>query len=111
MYIPLSTARSRFGETLIRRTQGSFESERVQLHEIRVQFRDSLAVERSVPLLETLLERFHEKRDYELIVPLELLRSAVNNAHFTFMNHPRWDPDWRVVHGDPRYREIMRPRG
>jgi putative ABC transport system permease protein len=76
MYIPLSTARSRFGETLIRRSAGSFESERVQLHQITVQMRDIEAVEIAVPQIETLLRRFHEKRDYELIVPLELLRQA-----------------------------------
>jgi putative ABC transport system permease protein len=76
MYIPLSTARSRFGETLIRRTAGSFESERVQLHQITVQMKDTEAVEVSVPQIETMLKRFHDKIDYELIVPLQLLRQA-----------------------------------
>ncbi|MBM3892232.1 MAG: ABC transporter permease, partial [Verrucomicrobia bacterium] len=37
LYIPLSTARSRFGETLFKRSAGSFEAERVQLHQVTVQ--------------------------------------------------------------------------
>ena len=76
VYIPLSTARSRFGETLIRRSAGSQEQERVQLHEITVQFNDTSFVETAVAQIEALLKKFHSKRDYELIVPLQLLRQA-----------------------------------
>jgi putative ABC transport system permease protein len=76
VYIPLSAARSRFGETLIRRSAGSQEQERVQLHQITVQFIDTSYVETAVPQIEALLHRFHAKRDYELIVPLQLLRQA-----------------------------------
>ncbi len=76
VYIPLSAARSRFGETLIRRSAGSQEQERVQLHQITVQFADTSFVETAVPQIEALLNRFHTKRDFELIVPLQLLRQA-----------------------------------
>jgi ABC-type lipoprotein export system ATPase subunit/ABC-type antimicrobial peptide transport system permease subunit len=76
VYIPLSAARSRFGETLIRRSAGSQEQERVQLHQITVQFTDTANVETAVPQIEALLNRFHTKRDFELIVPLQLLRQA-----------------------------------
>ena len=76
IYIPLSAARNRFGETLIRRSAGSQEQERVQLHQITVQFTDTSHVEGAVPQIESLLNRFHVKRDFELIVPLQLLRQA-----------------------------------
>jgi putative ABC transport system permease protein len=76
VYIPLSAARSRFGETLFRRSAGSQEQERVQLHQITIQFADTSGVETAVPQIEALLKRFHAKRDYELIVPLQLLRQA-----------------------------------
>jgi putative ABC transport system permease protein len=76
VYMPLSAARSRFGETLIRRSAGSQEAERVQLHRITVQFADTSFVETAVPQIEALLNRFHSKRDFELIVPLQLLRQA-----------------------------------
>ena len=76
VYIPLSTARSRFGEVLIRRTSSSVEMERVELHQITLQMDDTVAVERADPLIQRLLKRFHAKNDYELIVPLQLLRQA-----------------------------------
>ena len=76
LYIPLSTAKSRFGETLIRRSAGAFEAERVELHQLTVQLNDVEAVEAAVPQIEGILHRFHKKRDYETIVPLQLLRQA-----------------------------------
>jgi putative ABC transport system permease protein len=76
VYIPLSTSRSRFGEVLIRRTAGSIETEKVELHQITLQMRDTAAVESADPQIKALLQRFHTKLDYELIVPLQLLRQA-----------------------------------
>ncbi len=76
VYIPLSTSRSRFGDILVRRTAGSMEVEKVELHEIRVQMQDTKAVETADPQISTLLRRFHAKNDYETVVPLALLRHA-----------------------------------
>lgn len=76
VYIPLSASRTRFGETLIRRTAGSVEAEEVQLHQLTVQMRDTAAVETADPQIKTLLGRFHDQNDYEMIVPLQLLRQA-----------------------------------
>ncbi len=76
VYIPLSTSRTRFGDILIRRTAGSFEAEEVQLHQVTVQMRDVAAVETADPQIKTLLDRFHEDNDYEVVVPLQLLRQA-----------------------------------
>jgi len=76
VYIPLGTSRTRFGEVLIRRSAGSFEAEEVQLHQITVQMRDTPAVETADPQIKTLLSRFHDQIDYEVVVPLQLLRQA-----------------------------------
>jgi len=76
VYIPLSTSRTRFGEILIKMSAGSFQAEEVQLHQITVQMRDLAAVETADPQIKTVLTRFHEKVDYEIIVPLQLLRQA-----------------------------------
>ncbi|MBI3879350.1 MAG: ABC transporter permease [Verrucomicrobia bacterium] len=76
VYIPLGTMRARFGETVIRRSAGSYQAEKVELHEITVQMRDTEGVEIGTPQLKTLLDRFHPKKDYEMIVPLELLKQA-----------------------------------
>jgi len=76
IYVPLSTTKSRFGETIFKRSAGSFEAEKVQLHQVTVQFHSVDDVEVAVPQIRTLLKRFHAKSDYEVIVPLELLRQA-----------------------------------
>jgi len=76
VYIPLSTSRSRFGEVLVRRSASSFEAEEVQLHQVTVQMRDVAAVETADPQIKTMLTRFHDQNDYEIIVPLQLLRQA-----------------------------------
>ncbi len=76
VYVPLSTTKSRFGETIIRRSAGTYEAEKVQLHQVTVQFNSVDDVEIAVPQIRTLLRRFHQKADYEIIVPLELLRQA-----------------------------------
>jgi putative ABC transport system permease protein len=76
IYIPLNTARTRFGEVLIRRSAGSFEAEEVQLHQITIQMRDLAAVESADAHVRTLLKKFHDQNDYEVIVPLALLQEA-----------------------------------
>lgn len=76
VYITLSAARSRFGDVIVRRTAGSLEVEKVELHQITVQMQDVAAVEAADPQIKTLLSHFHRKTDYETIVPLQLLRQA-----------------------------------
>ena len=76
VYIPLSTARSRFGETLIRRNAGSFSAETVELHRIIVKMENTESVVAAERQIQGLIRRFHEQNDFELIVPLQLLREA-----------------------------------
>jgi putative ABC transport system permease protein len=76
VYISLGASRSRFGDVLIRRTAGSTEIEKVELHQLTVQMQNVAAVESADPQIKSLLSRFHSKTDYETIVPLQLLRQA-----------------------------------
>jgi putative ABC transport system permease protein len=76
VYIPLSTAKTRFGETLIRRNAGSFSAEKVELHRIIIKMRNTESVIAAERQISNLLQRFHEQSDFELIVPLQLLREA-----------------------------------
>lgn len=76
LYIPLNTARIRFGEILMKRRSGSFEAERVALHETTVKITDPAYVTGVSLAIKAMLEKFHPKKDYEIIVPLELLRRA-----------------------------------
>ena len=49
VYISLSAARSRFGDVLVRRTAGSIEVEKVELHQLTTQMQDVAAVEAADP--------------------------------------------------------------
>lgn len=77
IYIPLTTVKDRFGEMKIQLSGESGASvEKVELQEIVIKV---AAMEQVLPTretLDTLLSRFHKKDDYQIIVPLELLRQA-----------------------------------
>lgn len=76
MFIPLTAARHRFGETLMKRRTGSFEAEKVELHEVTVQVANQEAVVEVAAIIREILERNHKQPDFDIIVPLELLRQA-----------------------------------
>ncbi len=76
MFVPLETAKERYGEVLMRRRSGSFEAERVQLHEVTVKVDSLENVAGVAEAIKSLLERHHKKKDYEIVVPLELLKRA-----------------------------------
>jgi putative ABC transport system permease protein len=81
IYIPLTTVKDRFGETSIQISGSSGASiEKVELQEIVVQVGSVNEVLRTRGVLETILERFHKKNDYQVVVPLELLRQAKDFA-------------------------------
>ncbi len=74
MFIPLSTAKQRYGEILFKNRSGSFERERVALHEVTVKVDDPSKVIGVSLAVKDLMERNHKKKDYDVVVPLELLR-------------------------------------
>ena len=80
MYIPLATARHRFGDLLVERQAGSIKAEKVELHRLTVQVASTDQVEPAARLIREVLETTHKKRDFEMIVPLELLERARRTA-------------------------------
>ncbi len=76
MFIPLETARMRYGEVLVKRRTGSSEVEKVQLHEVTLKVASRDAVVDVSLAVKDVLERNHKKQDFEITVPLELLRRA-----------------------------------
>jgi putative ABC transport system permease protein len=76
IYIPLTTCRSRFGETTADRRSGTFSAERVQLHQITVSVYDTSQVRPTGDIIRNLLEKYHKKEDWALTVPLDLLEEA-----------------------------------
>ena len=77
VYIPLTTVKNRFGETTMQIDASSGRTlERVELQEIIVKVQDVAMVMPTRRSIETLMARFHKKNDYEVVVPLELMRQA-----------------------------------
>ena len=80
MYVPLTTAVDRFGETIVERTSGSFKRETIELHEATVQVSNKDEVVATGEVIAQILARNHKQNDYEIIVPLDLLRQAEASA-------------------------------
>jgi putative ABC transport system permease protein len=76
MFIPLETAKTRYGEVLMKQRSGSFEAERVQLHEVTIKVADRQEVVDVAAAIKDVMERNHKKKDYDIVVPLELLKRA-----------------------------------
>ena len=77
VYLPLSTAKSRFTELSVSFSGGSLSIEKVQLQKITVKVKSTEQVLPMRDILDTLLARLHkDKKDYRIVVPLELLYQA-----------------------------------
>lgn len=77
IYIPLNSARSRFGELHVILRTGGRDFERTQLSEITLTLHDETLVTATAAMVRKLLEqRRSDKVDFEIQVPLELLRQA-----------------------------------
>ena len=77
IYIPLTTVKDRFGEISIQLSGNTGRNiEKVELQEVIVKVDEMSKVLPTRDILDTLLSRFHKKNDYQIVVPLELLRQA-----------------------------------
>ncbi|MBN4046883.1 ABC transporter permease [bacterium AH-315-P07] len=80
VYIPLSVARTRFGEILVKQSSGSREVERVEYHEVTVKVSSLDKVIDTSLIITDLIDLHHEKPDVEITVPLDLLIAAEKTA-------------------------------
>ena len=76
IYVPLTTVKNRFGEVSAQFGTGGRTVEKVELQEIIVKVGSIDEVLPTRNILETILRRFHKKSDYQVVVPLELLKQA-----------------------------------
>ena len=76
VFIPFETARSWYGLLQVRQRAGSFDMEEVELNELVLEVDGPQNVPLVASAAREMLERFHQKRDYEVVVPLELLARA-----------------------------------
>jgi putative ABC transport system permease protein len=74
--IPLTTDRSRVGDVISRREQGSYSRERIEISQITVGVVDRHRVKPVASALEGLLAKYHPQDDYAVTIPLDLLEQA-----------------------------------
>jgi putative ABC transport system permease protein len=77
VFIPLRTARARYGDTSSQAQQGTYENVKIQLDQIAMQMTDSDLVQPTATRMENYLAATHKRKDYSLLVPLELMRQKV----------------------------------
>ncbi len=81
VHVPITTARSVYGDTVIRRESGSFSGAEVQLSEIYVVSKSRDTVIADAKRLQRIIDVRHaEKNDVVSIVPYELLEEAKRTA-------------------------------
>jgi len=76
VYVPVTTARQRFGEFSLQLTGGSGSAAKVELQKIIVKVSSNEQVLATEKVLQDLLDRRHQKEDYRITIPLALLREA-----------------------------------
>ncbi len=75
VYVPHNTVVDRVGLASHTRRSGSTETTRVELHQLVCAIDSEDNVMDAARGIEAILAKFHDKKDYEVIVPLELLQS------------------------------------
>jgi putative ABC transport system permease protein len=74
VFVPMTTDQTRFGKYMVDRTGSSRYIELVEISQVILQMTDEKAVVRGAKIARSLLGRQHgNKRDYDIIVPLELI--------------------------------------
>lgn len=76
LLVPITTLNEHFGKVLIKYRSGSFEAEKVELHEATIRIEDADRVFPAAQAISHLMERNHKDVDYKMTVPLDLLQQA-----------------------------------
>ena len=72
-----NTAKRFFGETSVQRIGSYFQAEAVELHEVTLKVERLEKVESIAEAIKSRLSQTHEKNDFEVVVPLMLMRQAL----------------------------------
>jgi putative ABC transport system permease protein len=76
IYVPYTTSMTTLGTTTIIRRSGTDETSKVELDQIVVSTATSEEVFDTARMLSTALKHRHPRKDYEIVVPLELLQQS-----------------------------------
>ena len=72
----MTTDRSRVGDVITKRQQGSFSRQRIEISQITVGVVNRHKVKPIAGALEGLLAKYHPQEDYAITIPLDLLQQA-----------------------------------
>ncbi len=75
-YVPLPLLRERLGDVVVESSAGGFTREQVELHHAIVEVENMEDVPHVAAAVQRMFEKFHGKVDWQMTVPLELLREA-----------------------------------
>ncbi|NQU45062.1 ABC transporter permease [bacterium] len=76
VYIPLTTYRQRNGDTFVKFGSGSATFEKVELHQVILTIDNQDNVMASSEGVRDMLASQHKRKDYEIVVPLQLIRQT-----------------------------------
>ncbi len=76
VYIPLRTYLQKRGDLFAQWSEGGGTFEKIELHELILTIDKQENVVRAVDAVRRVLRKNHEKEDYSIVVPLELIRQA-----------------------------------
>ena len=76
MMLPLAAGRRMFGTTQVKMRSGSRDITEVELHEMIINVERAVDVPLVADAARTMLDREHREKDWEVVVPLELLLRA-----------------------------------
>jgi putative ABC transport system permease protein len=84
IFIPLTTSHSRYGDISQKSEAGSYEMLNIELDLIAIQLSDEHDVVPTSKRLENYLRLTHKQKDYDLLIPMELMRQkAATQRIFT----------------------------
>jgi putative ABC transport system permease protein len=76
VYVPIETVRQRIGDLIFTSRTGSFQGEKLELSQVTLRIDRVENVMETAKIVEDLLYRYHDQKDYGVTVPLELLEQA-----------------------------------
>jgi len=76
IYIPLRTYLQKRGDLFVQWSEGGGVFEKIELHELILTIDEQYNVVRAVDAARRVLKKNHEREDYSIVVPLELIRQA-----------------------------------
>lgn len=73
IFVPYGSVLAKVGTLSFSRKSGSFEASNIELNQVLVEAEDETHVLEVSRMLRAVLERLHDQKDWEIVVPLELL--------------------------------------